>query len=74
MTADGTSLTRLTTSAADEPNPSWSPDGARIAFTQTTADEPFHLYTVNADGRGQQRARPRRRPAASPGFPQLGST
>jgi Tol biopolymer transport system component len=30
--ADGTGLTRLTTSEADDEHPTWSPDGSRIAF------------------------------------------
>jgi Tol biopolymer transport system component len=30
--ADGTGLTRLTTSKADDEHPTWSPDGSRIAF------------------------------------------
>ena len=30
--ATGTGLTRLTTSAASDADPAWSPDGARIAF------------------------------------------
>ncbi|HEY6150133.1 MAG TPA: hypothetical protein VIW19_06405 [Gaiellaceae bacterium] len=30
--ADGTGLTRLTTSQADDEHPTWSPDGSRIAF------------------------------------------
>ena len=29
---DGTGLTRLTTSTADDEHPTWSPDGSRIAF------------------------------------------
>jgi Tol biopolymer transport system component len=30
--ADGSALTRLTTSKADDEHPTWSPDGSRIAF------------------------------------------
>jgi Tol biopolymer transport system component len=30
--ADGSNLTRLTTSRADDEHPTWSPDGSRIAF------------------------------------------
>ena len=32
VSADGTGLTRLTTSKADDEHPTWSPDGSRIAF------------------------------------------
>ena len=31
--ADGTGLTKLTTSQADDEHPTWSPDGSRIAFS-----------------------------------------
>ena len=31
--ADGSSPTRLTNNAATDRNPSWSPDGKKIAFT-----------------------------------------
>jgi TolB protein len=35
-------------------NPTWSPDGQKIAFTRHTLEptEQFDLYTVNADGSG----------------------
>ncbi len=32
VNADGTALTRLTASKADDEHPTWSPDGSRIAF------------------------------------------
>jgi Tol biopolymer transport system component len=32
VNADGTGLTRLTSSKADDEHPTWSPDGSRIAF------------------------------------------
>ena len=32
--ADGSDLTQLTNNAADEREPSWSPNGTRIAFTR----------------------------------------
>jgi TolB protein len=38
-------------------NPTWSPDGQKIAFSRHTLlpDEQFDLYTVNADGSGLTR-------------------
>jgi Tol biopolymer transport system component len=38
MNRDGTGLVRLTSGAAQETDPEWSPDGSRIAFTTTTAE------------------------------------
>ena len=34
MNADGSGQTRLTDDPADDFNPSWSPDGGKIAFRQ----------------------------------------
>ena len=51
--ADGTGLTALTTTAADERAPDWSPDGAKIVF-QRLGDAPG-LWTMNADGSGAAR-------------------
>ncbi len=44
INADGTGLRRITT-GADDRWPSWSPDGARVAFVHNGA-----LYTMNSDG------------------------
>lgn len=49
MNADGTNQQRVTNSAAQEAFPSFSPDGARIAFRNVTSGG---LYLVNADGTG----------------------
>ena len=55
MNADGSTPTNLTggTSPADLA-PSWSPDGAKIAFQSTSAG-PYEIYYMNADGTGQTR-------------------
>ena len=62
VNADGTGLTQIvSTTPMTEPStvydesPTWSPDGARIAFTRMTLDETgsiftFDIYTVDANG------------------------
>jgi Tol biopolymer transport system component len=46
MNADGSDSRRLTTSPADEDEPSWSSSGRMIVFSRTPGD----LYLMNADG------------------------
>ncbi len=54
---DGTGLVRLTTNAADDRDPAWSPDGSKIVFASNRS--PYlrtlghmHLWVMNADGTG----------------------
>jgi TolB protein len=54
MNADGSGNTKLTNSAAGNFDPTWSPDGAKIAFT-STRDNNSEIYTMNADGTAQTR-------------------
>ncbi len=42
-------LTRLTTHPAKDADPSWSPDGAQIAFT-SSRDGNEEIYVMNVDG------------------------
>ena len=46
--ADGSDVRRLTTSAGDDSDPSWS-TGGRIAFT-SARDGNTEIYSMNADG------------------------
>jgi Tol biopolymer transport system component len=48
MNADGSGQQRLTRRSGDDWAPAFSPDGARIAFTQL----PGTIWTMNADGTG----------------------
>jgi TolB protein len=50
MRADGSDLRQLTPGTSDE-NPSWSPDGRRIAFDRLTG-EGYDVFVMNADGTG----------------------
>jgi Tol biopolymer transport system component len=63
--ADGTGLRRLTTSPGDDFDPSWSPDGTRIAFRRERSGEP-EIWIMNADGTQQRRLTDGLSPAWSP--------
>jgi TolB protein len=54
MNADGSGVTRLTTSPGIDATPDWSPDGTRIVFA-STRDGNSEIYVMNADGSGQTR-------------------
>ena len=49
MNIDGTDVTRLTTGEGDAANPSWSPDGQRIAFAWTRGFEPgnYNIFIMD---------------------------
>jgi Tol biopolymer transport system component len=50
MNADGTDQMQLTNDPSSELEPSWSPDGTRIAFISDRNGENFDIYVMNADG------------------------
>jgi len=58
MNADGSAVTRLTYSGANDDYPRWSPNGAKILF-QSNRDHPdtgyMDIYVMNSDGSGQTR-------------------
>jgi len=54
ISATGRGLTRLTTDAAADREPAWSPDGSRIAFTSERGGW-SQIWAMNADGSGQTR-------------------
>jgi len=54
MELDGSNQTRLTTDAAYDDQPKWSPDGTKIVFMSDRAGN-FDIYTMNADGSAQTR-------------------
>jgi Tol biopolymer transport system component len=65
MDVDGNNQTRLTTNAAYDDQPKWSPDGTRILF-MSDRDGNFEIYLMNANGSSQTRLT--NNPAAD-GFP-----
>jgi dipeptidyl aminopeptidase/acylaminoacyl peptidase len=82
MNADGTGQTQLTTSPASDVDPTWSPDGQRLAFTRigftsSKVDLP-HIWVMNADGSSQTQLtkapKPDTYPAWSPDGTQIAFT
>ncbi len=54
MAADGSQLRQLTTGSFNDYAPSWSPDGARIAFASNRGGD-YDIWVVKADGTGLAR-------------------
>ena len=54
MRADGSHVRRLTRAPAQQFDPTWSPDGARVAYRhQTGDDETTEIFVMDADGSHQ---------------------
>jgi len=54
MKADGSNVSRLTTSAGADQDPAWRSDGSKIGFT-SYRDGQYHVYLMNPDGTNQVR-------------------
>ena len=54
MNADGSGQRNLTRNPANDSDPTWSPDGRRLAFV-SDRDGDLEVYVMNADGSGQRR-------------------
>jgi TolB protein len=63
--ADGTHLTRLTHSPGPDFDPSWAPDGTRIAYRSERSGD-SEIWVMNADGSDQRRLTAGLSPAWSP--------
>jgi Tol biopolymer transport system component len=81
MYFDGSDKRRITTTDVYETNPSFSPDGTRIAFTgdrdnrqlsKERLGRGFELYTMALDGTGIRRLTDNRRPDLFPDWQTLG--
>jgi Tol biopolymer transport system component len=57
MNSDGSGQTRLTDNDVHDGNPSWSPDGEKIAFDNSGDNSivTSEIYVMNSDGSGQTR-------------------
>ena len=56
MNTDGTNQTNISNNTYTDLNPSWSPDGTKIAFnSKRDKDASFTIYIMNADGTNQMR-------------------
>jgi len=55
MNSDGSGQTGLTDNTEPDKDPSWSPDGEKIAFGRESPEENFEIWVMNSDGSGQTR-------------------
>ncbi len=54
VNADGSMLTRLTSTKANSRDPDWSPDGTQIVFSSDRLAQGLDLFVMNADGSNQR--------------------
>ena len=54
INTDGTGLTQLTNTTANEANPSITYDGSKIAFSAYTPEQNSEVFVINTDGTGLQ--------------------
>jgi TolB protein len=58
MDADGSNPVQLTTDAAADFAPAWSPDGTQIAFVSRRVPGSQNVFVMKADGSGQHAITP----------------
>jgi Tol biopolymer transport system component len=68
MNADGSNKRQLTDDPEDDLDPTWSPDGSKIAFTSFRIRNFEGIYVMDADGANQTRLTPVSERAASPAW------
>ena len=55
MDSDGRNQVRLTDDPANDLDPSWSPDGKKIAFVSDRNNRANHIYVMDSDGQNLMR-------------------
>ncbi len=54
MDSDGNNVVQITNSSAlNNSAPAWSPDGNRLAFTRSNANQVSDIFVINVDGTGE---------------------
>lgn len=71
---DGSGLRRLTSSPASEFDPSWSPDGRKLAYRRETRRTAPDIFVMNANGSGKRNLTAGRSEGISPSWSPNGRT